>query len=349
MKKTRLASIIGTRPQIIKHSILSRALVPYFEVSTIYTGQHWDPALFQSLIIDLELTPPTITNSLPLIIESREERLQMLVDNLKSSIVQLDPDLVIVFGDTDSTLAGALAASTTGVPFVHIEAGERSFNQDMPEERNRVLTDQMAQIKFCVSSQSLENLQKEGIAGNSFLTGDVMKDLLLLTAPKINEAPYSFDYYYASLHRNYTQADKSKLASLLDYMNGLGFPVIFSLHPSTRRWMEKWNIDLTVLSNIRFIEPVTYTRSIQLQKFSKAILTDSGGIQKEAYWLKKTCITLRKETEWLSTLAEGWNKLCYEGTLLSELIQKSPGKHDPHLYGDGYSSERICKILRDDL
>lgn len=349
MKKTRLASIIGTRPQIIKHSILSRALVPYFEVSTIYTGQHWDPALFQSLIIDLQLLPPTVINSLPLIIESREKRLQILVDNLKSSIAQLKPDLVLVFGDTDSTLAGAIAATSTGVPIVHIEAGERSFNQDMPEENNRVLTDQMSHIKFSVSRQSLENLQKEGIASNSFLTGDVMKDLLLVTAPKINEAPYSFEYYYASLHRNYTQADKPKLASLLDNMNELGLPVIFSLHPSTRKWLEKWDIDLTALSNIRFIEPVTYTRSIQLQKFSKAILTDSGGIQKEAYWLKKTCITLRKETEWLSTLEEGWNKLCYDGSHVGELLLTPPGKHDPCLYGDGYSSETICKILRDDL
>lgn len=349
MNKPRLASIIGTRPQIIKHSILSKALIPFFEVSTIYTGQHWDPALFQSIFSDLQMSLPDITLNIPLAIDDHQKRLSFLINNLKISISNLRPELVLVFGDTDSTLAAAEAASESGIPLVHIEAGERSFNPEMREEYNRTITDELAEALFCVSKESVRNLEREGLVKNVFLTGDVMKDLLLSRSPAINKSPYPYKYYYASLHRNYTQADKWKLVSLIEGINHLDLRVIFSLHPSTKKWMDKWGIQPGAFTNIDFIEPVNYTKSLQLQKFSEAVLTDSGGMQKEAYWLKKPCITLRKETEWTATLKEGWNKLCYDGGALIEILRQPTGFHDANLYGDGHSSELICKILRDEL
>lgn len=340
MKPKRLASIVGTRPQFIKHSVLSRELKKYFEVDLIHTGQHFHPSLYADIFADLGLEPPRVL--LDAVIQDR-------IPALKNILTKGNYDAVLVYGDTNSTLWGAMAAELSGLSLIHIEAGERSFNPQMPEEENRIQTDRLSNLRFCVSERSLSNLEKEGLAENSFVTGDIMKDLLLQKISEPVNSLKSYPFYFASIHRNYTQQDLDKLYGLLQAMNNLDSRVIFSLHPSTKKILDQSSINYNRYPNIEFIEPVNYSDSISYQYHSLAVLTDSGGIQREAYWLKKRCITLRKETEWTETLNGNWNQLIYEQPNFSNALKLSLGSHDPELYGTGNASNLITQIIRDKL
>jgi UDP-GlcNAc3NAcA epimerase len=340
MKPRRLASIVGTRPQFIKHAVLSRELQKYFEIDLIHTGQHFHPSLYADIFEDLGLKPPEML--LDSLIQDR-------VPALKKILQDKNYDAVIVYGDTNSTLWGAKAAELAGLPLIHIEAGERSFNLDMPEENNRIQTDRLSKLRFCVSERSLSNLQNEGLFDNSFVTGDIMKDLLL---QKISNPPgqiISFPYYFASIHRNYTQQDSNKLSELLEGINRLDSKVIFSLHPSTKKILDESGMRLSQFSNIEFIEPVNYSDSIAFQFHAMAVLTDSGGIQREAYWMKKRCITLRKETEWTETLNGNWNQLVYDQSDFTESLRLPLGLHNSALYGTGNACAVITQIIKENI
>lgn len=268
---------------------------------------------------------------------------------LKKILGDRNYDAVVVYGDTNSTLWGAKAANLAGLPLIHVEAGERSFNQEMPEENNRIQTDRLSKLRFCVSERSLANLHKEGLSDNSFVTGDIMKDLLLQKIYDPMNNSLSFPYYFASIHRSYTQQDSDKLSELLLGINNLDSRVIFSLHPSTRKTLDQSGISLDQYSNIEFIEPVNYSESITFQFHALAVLTDSGGIQREAYWMKKRCITLRKETEWTETLKGNWNQLVYEQPDFSKSLHLPLGPHDPELYGTGNACSLITQIIKENI
>ncbi len=346
MNKTRIVSIIGTRPQIIKNSILGSVLSNSFELETLFTSQHYDSSLYQSILADLQSPQPREIPAGPGKLAGIE-RIRLMEQSLIPVLQSIKPYFVIVYGDTDSTLAGSLAAQQTGIPLLHIEAGERSYNPEMPEEYNRVRTDHLAYGRFCVSEISRNQLASEGITENVFVCGDIMKDLMIRHLPNLVSSPYFFQYYFATLHRNYNQADRQVMLEFLEAMDQLPHPVVFSLHPSTKNCFDIHDIPYKNFSNIRFIEPLSYSACLLHQKFARGIITDSGGIQKEAYWLKVPCITLRKETEWTETLQDDWNKLCYEPGRLKEMLSNSPGLHNSHLYGNGNACNCILEKLMD--
>ncbi|MGZ5246434.1 MAG: UDP-N-acetyl glucosamine 2-epimerase, partial [Flavitalea sp.] len=298
------------------------------------------PSLYSDIFEDLGLKPPDV-----LLDAGSEDK----IPALKNILSRGNYDAVVVYGDTNSTLWGARAAELSGIPIIHVEAGERSFNQEMPEENNRIITDRLSTIRFCVSDKSLINLEKEGLAHNSFVTGDIMKDLLMQKLSNPISRIINHPYYFASIHRNYTQQDHIKLLEIIHSMNDLEHPVIFSLHPSTRKILHKAGINIDNHTNIQFLEPVDYSASISYQFYSVAVLTDSGGIQREAYWMKKRCITLRKETEWTETLNGNWNQLVYDQPDLAKSLQFPLGTYDPELYGTGNACERISQIIKHKL
>ena len=345
MKK--IACIIGTRPQLIKHAALIEELEKYFFVNTINTLQHYSSELNHVLKDELYGNKNFCDLSLGLGDLSPAARLGKMIYELAIVIDQQKPDAILVYGDTDSTLAGAITAQKAGIPIIHVESGERSYNKEMPEEMNRVITDYLSQIHFCSSEESIDNLKKEKITNHVFYTGDLMKDLLFsklnqLADPKIGA------YIFCTIHRNYNKNNPTKLQELLDSLNGLSMTVMFAVHPSTVAAMTTFGIDTANYKNIQILPPLSYLQSLSSQKYSSAVITDSGGIQKEAYWLKKPCITIRKETEWKATLTGNWNQLLYDDlSKLDALLKNTPdtSQYDEQLYGSGNVSTIITNAL----
>ncbi len=339
-----IVSVFGTRPQYIKHAVLLNAFKN--KIISIDTSQHYDNVLSGNIIKDLKLPTPQV---LSIALKNTDDRISAIQKKLITEFKKLNANVVIVYGDTDSTLAAALAAKKCNCILVHIEAGERSYNIDMPEEVNRIETDKLANLLFCVSKNAVVNLKKEKINRNVFFVGDLMKDILLKTTKKLVKPLVDYPYYFATIHRNYTQNNKAKLKEILAALNSLTHKVIFSLHPSTQKKMAAYKINVADFKNIHFITAPPYSASIQYQKFSEAVITDSGGMQKEAYWLKKKCITIRKETEWTDTLLHNWNILVYDNlkTTLPAALGILPIKHNKKLYGEGNAATIIKKNIQD--
>jgi UDP-N-acetylglucosamine 2-epimerase len=262
----------------------------------------------------------------------------------------------LVYGDTNSTLAGALAAAKLNIPVAHIEAGMRSFNPEMPEEINRVLTDHVSTLHFCSTQTAVDNLRKEGINNGVHLVGDVMYDVALksiATAEKKSKILNSYklrakSYYLATVHRQSNTDNTDNLKNILDAFAALDKPVIFPVHPRTRKAINSlYAKRYTLNANIILTEPVSYLDMLMLENNAAKILTDSGGVQKEAYFFKTPCITLRDETEWIETIKAGWNTLT--GTDKKKVIvaAKQPvlkGRYDS-LYGNGHATDKICRII----
>jgi UDP-N-acetylglucosamine 2-epimerase len=265
------------------------------------------------------------------------------------------PDYLLVYGDTNSTLAGALAAAKLSVPVVHIEAGLRSFNRRMPEEINRVVSDHLSELLLCPSDTAVQNLATEGITHNVHQVGDVMLDVLDWAKQRILEQPskilrqldvQSGSYLLATVHRSENTDDISKLSGILKAFNSLKEPVIFPVHPRSRKVLQQ--AGLKINPNIRLIEPLGYLDMIALARSARLVMTDSGGLQKEAYWLKVPCITLREETEWVETVDAGWNILVGSdsGKILDAVRSFTPNGTHPKLYGDGFAAARCVDLLR---
>jgi UDP-GlcNAc3NAcA epimerase len=263
------------------------------------------------------------------------------------------PDCTLVYGDTNSTLAGALAAAKMGIPLAHVEAGLRSYNRAMPEEVNRVLTDHISTLLFCPTDAAVESLAKEGITNGVHRVGDVMYDALLHSLELARRRSQILDqlglkrggYALATVHRAANADNRERMSSILDGLGRLRDTVIFPVHPRTRKRMQEWG--LSVRANIRLLEPVGYFDMLVLQENSTCVLTDSGGMQKEAYLLGVRCITLRDETEWVETVYAGWNQLVGADAQKIQEIYNSwhpQGERLP-LYGDGHSAGQICSIL----
>lgn len=347
MKK--IISIIGARPQFIKHAPVQLQLQKRFIAKTIHTGQHYDDNMSDIFFKELNIPQPDflfdIGGSKP-----QGEQTGIMMTEIEKVCMREKPDALLVYGDTNSTLAGTLVASKMHIPLIHIEAGLRSFNRSMPEEINRIVADQFSDILFCPTNSAVENLKNEGISHrNIFICGDVMCDMLELVRAKIKRM-VSSNYYFATLHRPYNTDNKERLSGILTAFNSLDLQVIFSIHPRTISRMNSFGLLQTSYPNINFIKPVGYLESISYQMFSDCIITDSGGMQKEAYMLKRKCITLRSETEWRETLKGGWNSLLFEPVdNLHKMIKETPGTYLEGVYGNGNAAGEIVSLITSNL
>ena len=343
----KIVVVVGARPQFIKHFPFEKAALGKLELITIHTGQHYDKNMSDIFFEQLKMNKPNYT----LNIGSGNHGVQtgkMMIE-IEQIVEQEKPDGMVVFGDTNSTLAGALVASKLHIALFHIESGLRSYNKEMPEEINRVLTDHISDLLFIPSKVASNNLLKEGINNGVENAGDIMKDLVKLVIDNgiLNSKKASEEsYYYVTIHRPYNTDEKDRLNTILNKFNELNKKVIMTLHPRTKNLCNKYLIDLSSFSNIKFIEPQSYFDNLNYLFYANGLITDSGGMQKEAYWLKKKCITIRKETEWVETLSHNANKLIFEN--LSE-IQKElnivPSKWDDTLYGSGNSADEIVDSI----
>jgi UDP-N-acetylglucosamine 2-epimerase len=276
-----------------------------------------------------------------------------MLEGIEKVLFTEKPDLVLVYGDTNSTLAGALAASKLHIPLAHVEAGLRSFNRRMPEEINRVVADHLSDILFCPSQTAVEILAQEGIHRGVHLVGDIMADSLTLALTRIVMRSdilslfgvQDHSYFLATIHRAENTDQPGNLRAILTAFQLLNEPILFPVHPRTRKTMEK--MQYSCPANVKMVDPVGYLDMVRLEKGARLILTDSGGIQKEAYWLGVPCITLRNETEWVETVQNGWNVLTgAETRRIVEGVQSLsiPSTHPP-LYGDGNAARTIVEIL----
>ncbi len=344
MKK--ILAIIGARPQFIKHAPVEIAAQGKMDIVSIHTGQHYDDNMSQVFFDQLKMTTPKYQ----LNIGSHSHGIQTgrMMASMEPIVIEEKPDAILVYGDTNSTLAGALVGAKLHIPIIHVEAGLRSFNRQMPEEINRVLTDHTASLLFVPTDQGIKNLEKEGIKENVYRVGDVMCDMVLLALKRqlIRQTENGSPYLYATIHRPYNTDDPNRLRYVLNALNNLHYPVKLALHPRTKNRMKTLGIPETLFKDIQFLPPVSYFENVAYQANAQAVLTDSGGMQKEAYILKKKCITIRKETEWLETLQHGWNALAFEDlSILSGLIERQPGDHYAETYGNGKASEEIVEIM----
>lgn len=312
----KVLTVIGARPQFIKAAPISKALSKQgiFEY-LVHTGQHYDYDMSQLFFEELDL--PQANVNLGVGSGSHAHQTGEMLIRIESILLAENPDLVLVYGDTNSTLAGALAAAKLNVKIAHVEAGLRSNNRKMPEEINRILTDHCANLLFCPTQRAVDNLAGEGILNGVFLTGDTMYDSLVQFVGKaektskilqaLNVEPKK--YLLATIHRASNTDSREKLLNIITALEKSGEEVILPLHPRTRAALESLNIQMDDFPKIRIIDPVGYLDILWLESNARMILTDSGGIQKEAYWLKVPCITLREDTEWVETIQSGWNVL----------------------------------------
>ncbi len=372
----KIVTVVGARPQFIKASAVSRAILGMngtrsrIQEILVHTGQHYDYMMDKVFFEELNLLEPDY--HLDVGSGSHGGQTGRMLERIEALLEKEKPRVVLVYGDTNSTLAGALAAAKLNIPVAHIEAGLRSYNRRMPEEINRLLTDHLSTLLFCPTNQAVKNLAREGIKDRQRKVvrnvGDVMYDSILyyskiadktstildrldLFTP--NSALRTPNYYLATLHRAENTDDPKRLRSILGALNEIGrtISVIFPLHPRTKKMMEIHHL-FPKSRWIRLIEPVSYLDMLHLEKNAKAILTDSGGVQKEAYWLKVPCFTLRDETEWVETVRSGWNVLAgTEAKCIMETIKRGiRQKHSPgviRFFGDGKASEKIVKVLLD--
>jgi UDP-GlcNAc3NAcA epimerase len=348
MKK--ILAIIGARPQFIKHAPIEIAFLGKANLISIHTGQHYDHNMSQIFFDELGMSAPEYM----LEVGSHSHGVQtgkMMID-LEKIVLDEQPDAILVYGDTNSTLAGALVGSKLHIPIIHIEAGLRSFNKKMPEEINRIMTDHVSAMLFVPTQNAIDNLNKEGIQVNIYLTGDVMKDMVRIVRDKNILTPNEDkeQYYYATLHRPYNTDEKERLAYVLDTFNQLLFPVKFPAHPRTRHKMKTFGLFEGDYPNVIFCEPFSYFDNMKQLFNARALITDSGGMQKEAYWMQKKCVTIRTETEWVETLANSWNTLLFEDlSNLDIVLETKVTNWNADLYGNSQASKEIVELIMENI
>ena len=358
-----LFTVIGCRPQFIKASAFSRKVNAnsnnsnFIKETIIHTGQHFDINMSEKFFQELEIPTPKfnckVSNG------THGENTGKMIERIEKIIINLELDYLLVYGDTDSTLAGALAASKLGIPIIHIEAGLRSFNRKQPEEQNRILTDHLSEICFVPTKTAYQNLLREGISEERIaLVGDLMEDMNIFFSNKASNNIKLLrklrlkekDYALVTIHREENTKDQFILENILRTLNQLEIRIIFPLHPGTKRQIKKYNLG-NYLNNIEFIEPVGFIDMSTLEKNARIILTDSGGVQKEAFFHKVPCITLRGETEWLELVNSGWNKLANpldHNSIIKAFNTQLKFERDRPIqkfYGDGNSAQKIYDFI----
>jgi UDP-GlcNAc3NAcA epimerase len=347
----KIVSVVGARPEFIQSAPVSRALRQKHTEILVHTGQHYDYKMSQTFFDDLGIPAPDY--NLEVGSGSHGRQTADILVSMEALLLRERPDLVIVRGDTNSTLAGALAASKLHIPIAHIEAGERSFDRRMPEEINRLVADRLADLHFCVSRTAVQHLAAEGICENVFWVGDVMLDALIQNRPIALAQSAVVDrlglqpkhYALVTVHRAANTDDPVRLGHIVDVLNGVDGTVVFPIHPRTRKMLDQ--INARFAPHVRAIEPVGYLDMMMLESGAHLIATDSGGVQREAYFLGIPCLTLRDETEWVETVTAGWNKLVGvepEQVRDAWLHFVPPAEHPP-IFGDGTAAQCIAEVL----
>lgn len=354
----KVVTIVGARPQFIKAAAVSRVFRDNSAVDEVlvHTGQHFDADMSDVFFEQLEIPAPK--HNLGISGVGHGAMTGRMMEKIETVLLDEKPDMLLVYGDTNSTLAGSLAATKISIPVAHVEAGLRSFNRSMPEEINRVLTDHMSNYLFCPTSDAVNNLSSEGITGESVvLVGDVMLD----AANYFSEKPIdknsivheikSNDYILATIHRQENTADVEKFISILNFLESVNkhTNIVFQVHPRVASLVAEYKKRVT-RSGILFVPPMGYLEMVQMQKNSVLIITDSGGLQKEAYFFKKPCVTLRSETEWVELVNAGWNVLLDPSDSANLDVSKVLARvgttgDDKMLYGDGSASRQIMDTL----
>jgi UDP-N-acetylglucosamine 2-epimerase len=347
----KILTVVGARPQFIKAAAVSHLLRRNAVEVLLHTGQHYDDAMSDQFFRELELPAPDY--SLGVGSGSHGAQTAAMLTGIEAAIVREQPDRVLVYGDTNSTLAGALAAIKLHVPVAHVEAGLRSFNRRMPEEINRIVADHLAAWLFCPSQSAVDNLRAEGITGGVQLVGDVMIEGLARAGARARRESSIVErlqlveqrFVLATIHRAENTDDPATLSRIIDGLGRIGEPVVFPVHPRTRHAMAAAKISPG--PGVTLIDPVGYLDNVRLQSAARVVVTDSGGMQKEAYWLGVPCVTVREQTEWIETIAAGWNRLVAADAdaIASAVADCRPGPDRPPLYGDGQAASRIVGAL----
>lgn len=351
----RVLTVIGARPQFVKAAPVSEAFAAIgIEELVVDTGQHYDPTLSKLIRADVGLRDPDF--SLNVGSGSHASQTAQMLTGIEPVVLAVKPDSVVVFGDTNSTLAGALVASKLNVPVAHIEAGLRSFNRRMPEEVNRVLVDHLSTWTFCTSQVAVAQLGSEGISSGVHLVGDVMRDATERFAPfaarSVDLAQFGVQantYAVSTVHRAENTDDPSRLEKLITLLGSWPETVVLPVHPRLREALRTSGLSLPV--NVRACEPCSYLQMLALVTHATHVLTDSGGLQKEAFWLQTPCITLRDETEWVETVQLGWNALVgVDDALFAKAAAAiRPSQTSLDVYGDGHASMKIAEILKESI
>lgn len=350
----RVLTVIGNRPQFIKASAVSSRLRARGQEITVHTGQHYDRELSEVFFDELKLPPPE--HLLGIGGGSNTEQTARMLSALGPLLADLRPDAVLVYGDTNSTLAGALAAVQAGIPVAHVEAGMRSFDRAMPEEVNRVVTDHLSSLLLVPSQTAVDNLARESVSGRVELVGDVMVDVAQLLQPAARArtealAPYGVEpggYLLATAHRAGNVDDPARLAQLVDVLLSLPAPVVLPLHPRTRARLIDADLMRAVEAapDLHLAPPLGYLDFTALLCNAQAVVTDSGGVQKEAYLAGVPCVTMRPSTEWVETVETGWNVLVDLDPAAARAALEGPLPAErPQLYGDGQAGQRVADAV----
>lgn len=353
--QSKLASIVGARPEFIKLFPIVKETRRAFDHVVIHTGQHYDYKMDGIFFGQLNNAEPD--HRLRVGSGTHVYQIAEMLRRLEKVLLNEKPHLVIVYGDTNSTLAGALASTKLGIPLVHVEAGLRSFDRRMPEEANRVVVDHLSDVLFAPTKAAVVNLEREGISRGVWLTGDVNLDATLhFISVAERESTILSDlrlqpkkYLLVTVHRESNVEDRSRLENIVHALADSGEQIVFPVHPRTARKIREYGLNqaLDNAKNVRLIEPLGFLDMLRLESNAKKIITDSGGVQKEAYILKVPAVTLRENTEWVETVEEGWNILV--GTdndkILEAIRDFKPVGVPRSLYGNGNAAQEICKIL----
>jgi UDP-N-acetylglucosamine 2-epimerase len=350
----RIVTIIGNRPQFVKAAAVSHKLRRAHDELIVHTGQHYDDEL--SRIFFEELGVPAPDRELGAGSGSSTAQTARILAALEPVLGELRPSLALVYGDTNSTLAGALGAAQAGIPVGHVEAGMRSFDRSMPEELNRIVADHASDVLLCSTETALRNLRNEGARGEAHLVGDVMADVLLAFRDIADRESRILDarglepgqYYLVTAHRPGNVDVPERLERLVELIEALPARVAFPVHPRTEARLEAADLfdRLEAAPHVELTPPLGYLDFLKLALHARAVLTDSGGVQKEAYLLGVPCVTLRDTTEWVETVEAGWNVLAdLDGDVALAALERRPPAERPELYGGGHASDRVCEVV----
>ncbi|HOK59169.1 MAG TPA: UDP-N-acetylglucosamine 2-epimerase (non-hydrolyzing) [Methanothrix sp.] len=348
----KVASVVGARPNFIKLAPVSRALRERFHEVIVHTGQHYDYEMDRIFFDEIGIPEPD--HHLGVGSGSHGRQTGEMLARIEDVLIREEPDAVVVFGDTNTTLAGALAAAKLHIILVHVEAGLRSYDRRMPEEINRVLVDHCSDILSCPTETAVDNLRREGIVDGVYLTGDVMVDAMNICMDiskrstileRLELRPK--EYILATLHRAENTDDDERLREIIGAFQDIGSSLVFPCHPRTERRLKDLGLWNSLRESIKVIKPVGYLDMLQLESNALRILTDSGGVQKEAYILRVPCVTLRERTEWVETVMDGWNVLA--GASRESIVRHArcfvPPRSQTHVFGDGEASRRIADVM----
>ncbi|WP_374055121.1 non-hydrolyzing UDP-N-acetylglucosamine 2-epimerase [Rossellomorea sp. FM04394] len=348
----KIITIIGARPQFIKAAPVSRVLRAHVEELIIHTGQHYDTNMSDIFFEELNIPKPDFQLGIGSFSHGKQTG-EMLV-GIERILLKEKPDYVLVYGDTNSTLAGSLAASKLNIPIIHIEAGLRSFNKKMPEEVNRILTDHISEYLFCPTDTAVGNLKNENITNNVINVGDVMYDAVLYNRELANEKSEIIknleisdeDYHLITIHRAENTDDPERIKNILEALNEIDTLKVWPIHPRTKNVLKSMGYNLDDIHNLKVIEPVGYLDMLTLESQAKKIITDSGGVQKEAYFMRIPCVTVRDQTEWIETLKYDANILTgTDKQSILEAVAKETTPEYLNVFGDGHAAEKILDII----